>query len=206
MFTSAPCAATMLKSRPRVPKIEPAVRKVEPSAGTVPWTNWSADCSSSIVTVAVEEEEEEEEGVDIDEEEVDVMVLDSSASSFDEELEHKNAPTVIASEATDAVLPSLTNITPLAAVKGAPRGLVAALSLKAWQTAVGSSILAATAFWGVVKSWSRVTVIWIEASPSPVLIWTWMVLAWREETGRALAKDVRRAANVKSKEDLILNG
>jgi hypothetical protein len=124
-----------------------AVKKVEPSMGTVPWTNWSADCSSSIITVAVEEEkdeekdeeeeeeeeeeDEEDEEVDVDEGEADVVVLDLSARSFDEELEHKNAPTVIASEATDAVLPSLTKIALLAAVKGAPRGVVALLSMKA---------------------------------------------------------------------------
>ena len=183
----------MLKSRPRVPKLVPAVRKTESSAGTWPWTNWSADCSSSIVTVAPLLDEEEDDDEDEDEvEDPEVMVLASSASSLDEELEHRKAPIVMASEATEAVLPSLTNMASLAAVKGAPRGLVAALSLKAWQTAVGSKMLAATACCGVVKSWSRVTVIWMEASPSPVLIWTWMVLAWREERGSAVARLVRR--------------
>ena len=172
----------MLKSRPRVPKMVSAVRKMELSAGTCPWTNWSADCSSSIVTVTPlpdEEDEEDEEDEDDDEDEdedededPEVTVLASSAANFDEELEQRNAPTVMASEATEAILPSLTNVTPLVAVNGAPKGLVAALSLKAWQTAVGSSMLAATACCGVVKSWSRVTVIWMEASPSPVLIWT----------------------------------
>jgi hypothetical protein len=176
----------MLKSRPRVPKLVPAVRKMDPSAGTCPWTNWSADCSSSIVTVTPlpdEEDEEDEEDDEDDEEDEDdededededpeFMILASSASNFDEELEQRNAPIVMASEATEATLPSLTNVMLLAAVKVAPRGLVPALSLKAWQTAVWSSMLAATACCGVVKSWSRVTVIWMEASPSPVLIWT----------------------------------
>jgi hypothetical protein len=160
----------MLKSRPRVPKLVPAVRKMEPSAGTWPWTNWSADCSSSIVTVTPlpdeeDEDEDEDEGEDEDEDEDEdgdededededpkVMVLASSASNLDEELEHRKAPIVMASEATEAVLPSLTNVASLVAVKGAPRGWVAALSLKAWQTAVGSMMLAATACCGVVKS------------------------------------------------------
>jgi hypothetical protein len=200
-----------------VPKFVPAVRKTEPSAGTVPWTNWSADCSSSIVTVASavevddeeeeedddddddddeEEEEEEEEGEEEEEEEekeLEVMVFVSSARSLDDELEHRKAPTVMASEATDAVLPSLTKTAAFAALKGTPRGLVAALSLKAWQTAVGSSMLASTTFCGVVKSWSRLTDIWIDESPSPVFIWTWMVFALREERGRALVRLVRRA-------------
>ena len=175
----------MLKSRPRVPKLVPAVRKMESSAGTCPWTNWSADCSSSIVTVTPlpdeedEEEDEEAEGEaeeedeDEDEDEdAEVAIVASSASNFDEEFEQRNAPIVMASEATEATLPSLTNVAPLFAVNGEPRGSVAALSLKAWQTAVGSSMLAATACCGWVKSWSRVTVIWMEASPSPVLIWT----------------------------------
>jgi hypothetical protein len=204
----------MLKSRPRVPKLVPAVRKMESSAGTWPWTNWSADCSSSIVTVAPlldEEDEDEDEGEDEDEdgdedEDPEVMVLDSSASNLDEEFEHRKAPIVMASEATEAILPSLTNVAPLAAVKGAPRGLVAALSLKAWQTAVGSTTLAATACCGVVKSWSRVTVIWIEASPSPVLIWTWMVLPRCEERGSAVARLVRREAEENRREVLMMSG
>ena len=194
----------MLKSRPSVPNCVPAVRKMEPSAGTVPWTNWSADCSSSIVTVALDEEEDDDVEDDEDEE-PEVMVLDSSARSLDDELEHRNAPTVMASDATEPVLPSLTKVTPFAAVKGAPRGLVAALSVKAWQTAVGSLMLAATACCGVVKSWSSVTLIWIEESPSPVLIWTRMVLAWRDWRGSADARLARRVAEVKREEVLMLD-
>jgi hypothetical protein len=151
-----------------------------------------------------EVEAEEDDGDDEEEdEEPEVIVFASSASNFDDELEHRKAPTVMASEATDAVLPSLTKVAPLAAVKGAPRGLVAALSLKAWQTAVGSSMLAATACWGVVNSWSSVTVTWIEVSPSPVLIETWIVVACREWRGRALARPARRAAEVR-REDVFM--
>jgi hypothetical protein len=49
----------------------------------------------------VDDEDEDED------EEPKVMVFASSASNFDDELEHRKAPTVMASEATDAVLPSL---------------------------------------------------------------------------------------------------
>jgi hypothetical protein len=69
----------------------------------------------------VDDEDEDED------EEPEVMVFASSASNFDDELEHRKAPTVMASEATDAVLPSLKKVAPFAAVKGAPKALVAAL-------------------------------------------------------------------------------
>ena len=95
----------------------------------MPWTNWSADCSSSIVAVAPDEVDEEEE---LEE----VAVLDSSAMRPDAELEHRKAPTVAASETTEPVLPSLTKMTSAVALKGMPSRTVAAPSLKTWQTAV----------------------------------------------------------------------
>lgn len=87
-----------------------------------------------------------------DAEDVAVIVLHSSPTSFDDELEHKNATTVMAFDATDATLPSLTNVAPFAAVKGAPRGFVPELSLEAWHKTVGLSMLAVTACWEVVTS------------------------------------------------------
>lgn len=71
-----------------------------------------------------------------DAEDVAVMVLHSSPASFDDELEHRSATTVMASDATDATLPLLTNVAPFAAVKGAPRGFVPEPSLKAWHKTV----------------------------------------------------------------------
>jgi hypothetical protein len=47
-------------------------------------------------------------------------------------------------------------------------------------------------------------VTWIEVSPSPVLIETWMVLAWREWRGRALARPARRVAEVRRDEVFML--
>ena len=117
LLTSTPVAVTRDISRPVV-----EIWNTEPSAGTSRWIKVSDSISSCTRAEAVKETVGE--------------------------LEQKKAPIGTASSGLDSVPPLdvALKLAGVFAVKGLPRGIFPALSLKAWHVAVGSSMEAATPF------------------------------------------------------------
>ena len=150
-LTSTSVAPTTEMTRPVVES-----GKTERSAGTSRWMKVSDSISSCTRAVAVEEE------------------------GAAREREQKKAPIGTASASFDSVPPldAALKRAGVAAVKDPPKRTVPALSLKAWQVTVGSSMVAATPadaarLLAVGKTWSSGTVRPAAESPSPVFTTTW---------------------------------